>query len=56
MRLGASPERVTRHAFERMKHQADQLEGITSNPVMEQLETVLELDRMLAVRDNIHDG
>ena len=56
VRLGASPERVTRHAFERMKHQADQLEGITSNPVMEQLETVLELDRILAVRDNIHDG
>jgi len=50
VRLAASPERVTRRTFEKMKRQADQLEGITTNPVLEQLETVLELDRMLAGR------
>jgi energy-coupling factor transporter ATP-binding protein EcfA2 len=50
VRLGASPERVTRRAFEKMKRQADQLEGITTNPVLEQLETVLELEAMLASR------
>ena len=50
VRLAASPERVTRRAFEKMKRQADQLEGITTNPVLDQLETVLELDRMLAGR------
>jgi GTPase SAR1 family protein len=51
VRLAASPERVTRRAFEKMKRQADQLEGITTNPVLEQLESVLELDRMLDVRE-----
>jgi len=51
VRLAASPERVTRRAFEKMKRQADQLEGITTNPVLDQLETVLELDRMLAGRE-----
>jgi len=47
VRLAAGPERITRRAFEKMKRQADQLEGITTNPVLEQLETILELDRML---------
>jgi len=51
VRLAASPERVTRRAFETMKRQADQLEGFTTSPVLEQLETVLELDRMLTVRE-----
>ena len=51
VRLGASPERVTRRAFEKMKQQAGQLEGLAVNPVLQQLETVLELDRMLAGRD-----
>jgi hypothetical protein len=51
VRLGASPERVTRRAFEKMKHQAEQLEGITTNPVLEQLETILDLDKMLAGRE-----
>jgi GTPase SAR1 family protein len=51
VRLGASPERVTRRAFEKMKQQAEQLEGITTNPVLEQLETILELDMMLARRE-----
>jgi hypothetical protein len=51
VRLGASPERVTRRAFEKMKQQAEQIEGLTNSPVMEQLETVLDLDRMLARRN-----
>jgi GTPase Era involved in 16S rRNA processing len=50
VRLGASPERVTRRAFEKMKQQAEQIEGFANSPVMEQLEMVLELDRMLARR------
>jgi hypothetical protein len=50
VRLGASPERVTRRAFEKMKRQAEQLEGITNNPILEQLEIVLDLDRMLVRR------
>ena len=51
VRLAASPERVTRRAFEKMKQQAEQIEGLTNSPVMEQLEMVLELDRMLAKRN-----
>jgi GTPase SAR1 family protein len=51
VRLAAGPERITRRAFEKMKRQADQLEGITTNPVLEQLEIILELDRMLAGRE-----
>ncbi len=51
VRLAAGPERITRRAFEKMKRQADRLEGVTTSPVLEQLETVLELDRMLAGRE-----
>jgi GTPase SAR1 family protein len=51
VRLGASPERVTRRAFEKMKQQAEQIEGFTNSPVLEQLEMVLELDKMLAGRE-----
>lgn len=51
VRLAAGPERITRRAFEKLKRQADQLEGITTNPVLEQLELILELDTMLAVRE-----
>jgi predicted GTPase len=51
VRMAAGPERITRRAFEKMKRRADQLEGITTHPVREQLETVLELDAMLAVRE-----
>jgi energy-coupling factor transporter ATP-binding protein EcfA2 len=50
VRLGASPERVTRRAFEKMKLQAEKIEGLTNSPVLEQLEMVLELDTMLAGR------
>ena len=48
VRLAASPEGVTRRAFEKMKQKADELEGTTANPVREQLDAALELDRMLA--------
>jgi len=51
VRLVAGPERITRRAFEKMKCQADRIEGIRTNPVLEQLETILELDRMLAGRE-----
>ncbi len=51
VRLVASPERVTIKAFEKMKRQADQLEAFTTNPVLAQLETVIELETMLASRE-----
>jgi GTPase Era involved in 16S rRNA processing len=51
VRLAAGPERITRRAFENMKRQADRIKGITTNPVLEQLESILELDRMLAARE-----
>ncbi len=47
VRLVASPERVTIKAFEKMKRQADQLDAFTTNPVLAQLETVIELEGML---------
>ena len=51
VRLAAGPERISRRAFEKMKRQADQVEGITTNPVLEQLEIILELDSMMAARE-----
>ncbi len=51
VRLAAGPDRITRRAFEKMKRQADHLEGIKTHPVLEQLETLLELDAMLAGRE-----
>jgi GTPase SAR1 family protein len=50
VRLAAGPERVTTRAFEKMKRQADQLDMMTPNPVLVQLETVIELNAMLALR------
>jgi GTPase SAR1 family protein len=50
VRLAAGPERVTARAFEKMKRQADQLDMMTPNPVLVQLETVIELNAMLALR------
>jgi len=47
IRLVASPERVTIKAFEKMKRQADQLDAFTTNPVLVQLEMVIELETML---------
>jgi len=50
VRLVASPERVTTKAFEKLKRQADQFDAITTNPVLAQLETLIELEAMLASR------
>jgi len=41
VRLAAGPERITRRAFEKMKHQADQFQPISINPVGEQIDTLL---------------
>ncbi len=49
VRLAAGPERVTTRAFEKMKRQADQLDMMTPNPVLVQLETVIELNAMLGL-------
>jgi hypothetical protein len=53
VRLAAGPERVTTKAFEKMKAQADQLDMMTPNPVLVQLETVIELNAMLASRESV---
>jgi len=53
VRLAAGPERVTTQAFEKMKRQADQLDMMTPNPVLVQLETVIELNTMLASRGSV---
>jgi len=50
VRLVASPERVTTKAFEKLKHQADQFNAFATNPVLTQLETLIELEAMLASR------
>jgi len=43
VRLAAGPERITRRAFEKMKHQVDQFQPISLNPVGEQIDTLLTL-------------
>jgi hypothetical protein len=52
VRLAAGPERVTTKAFEKMKRRADQSDMMTSNPVLLQLETVIELSALLASRQS----
>jgi len=41
VRLAAGPERITRRAFEKMKHQVDQFQPISMNPVGEQIDILL---------------
>jgi GTPase SAR1 family protein len=43
VRLAAGPERITRRAFEKMKHQVEQFQPISMNPVGEQIDTLLSL-------------
>ena len=43
VRLAANPERITRRAFEKMKHQVEQFQPISMNPVGEQIDTLLTL-------------
>jgi hypothetical protein len=43
VRLAAGPERITRKAFEKMKHQVEQFQPISLNPVGEQIDTLLTL-------------
>jgi energy-coupling factor transporter ATP-binding protein EcfA2 len=51
VRLAARPERLTSKAFEKMKRQTDHLDVTTTNPVLVQLDTLIELDAMLSSRD-----
>jgi GTPase SAR1 family protein len=44
VRLAAGPERITRRAFEKMKHQVEQFQPISMNPIGEQIDTLLTLD------------
>ena len=50
VRLVASPERLTAKAFEKLKRQADQFDTLTTSPVLVQLETLIQLEKMLARR------
>jgi len=50
VRIAARTERVTGRAFEKMKRQTDQLAAIPDNPVRLQLETLMELDAIVAAR------
>ena len=43
VRLAAGPERITRKAFEKMKHQVEQFQPISMNPIGEQIDTLLTL-------------
>ncbi len=43
VRLAAGPERITRKAFEKMKHQVEQFQPISMNPVGEQVNILLSL-------------
>jgi GTPase Era involved in 16S rRNA processing len=52
VRLAAGPERVTTKAFEKMKRRAEQSDMMASNPVLLQLETVIELNALLASRQS----
>jgi hypothetical protein len=52
VRLVAGPERVTTKAFEKMKRQAEHSDLMASNPVLLQLETVIELSALLASRQS----
>jgi energy-coupling factor transporter ATP-binding protein EcfA2 len=52
VRLVASPERVTAKAFEKLKRQADQFDTLAANPVLTQLETLIQLEAMLASRES----
>ena len=50
VRLTASPERVTTKAFEKMKGRADQLDMMAPNPVLVQLESVIDLNALISSR------
>ena len=52
VRLVASPERVTAKAFEKLKRQADQFDTLATNPVLTQLETLIQLEAMLGSRES----
>ncbi len=52
VRLVASPERVTARAFEKLKRRADQFDVFAANPVLRQLDTLIQLEAMLNSRDS----
>ena len=47
VRLVAGPERVAAKAFEKLKRRADQFDTFSANPVLTQLETLIELEAIL---------
>ena len=52
VRLAASPERVTTKAFEKLKREADQFDVFAANPVLDQLDTLIQMEAMLNSRDS----
>jgi GTPase SAR1 family protein len=43
VRLAAGPERITRNAFEKMKHRVEQIQPISMNPVGQQIDVLVTL-------------
>ena len=43
IRLAANARRISARAFEKLKNQIDQVDGVIMNPVRSQLEVVLDL-------------
>jgi GTPase SAR1 family protein len=43
VRLAAGPDRITRNAFEKMKHRVEQIQPISMNPVGQQIDVLLSL-------------
>jgi hypothetical protein len=52
IRLTASVERITGRAFDKMKRRLDQFDGITNNPVLVQLDTLIGLDAVATSRES----
>ena len=46
VRLAAGPERITRKAFEKMKHRVEKIQPISANPVGQQIDVLLSLRAM----------
>jgi len=54
IRLAGSTERITGRALDAMKHQVEAFDGMPATPVLEQLESVRNLDAIVTSASNAH--
>ena len=54
IRLAGSAERITGKALDAIKHQIEELDGMPNTPVLEQLESVRDLDAIVTSASNAH--